>query len=347
MIKLYANINLLTEENRSFVFPLLFDMFFLKNDFLLKYYKIVADIDQCDVVVLPLEYVYLLKKDKPEKQIIFNKAKELKKPIWIYSGGDFGYSLNDNMICNFRLSGFKSKLNLKTIIIPSFINDPYEFNLKNDFKALEKQDFPKIGFVGHANNDLMKYLKEFLVYLKINTKRIFKNELNDYQPFYPSSTKRAKYLKLLEKSIGVETDFLLRKKYRAGVRTEEEKQQTTEEFYYNIYNNPYTFCMRGAGNFSVRFYETLAVGRIPVLLNTDCRLPLDNKIVWRKHCLIIEENQYKSLGEKILDFHKNIDKESFVKLQENNRLLWKKMLRRDVYFKEIHDAFINKTELDE
>lgn len=347
MIKLYTNTNLLTEENRSFVFPLLFDLFFLKSEFLVKYYEIVTDINTCDIVVLPLEYVYSLKKYKLEKAVLFDKAKELNKPIWVYSGGDFGYSLIDSTIFNFRLSGFKSKLNTNTIIIPSFINDPYEFNLKRDFQVLGKEAFPRIGFVGHAKGGIVKYFKEFLVFIKINAKRIFRNELKDYQPFYPSSVKRAKYLRFLKMSRKVETNFILRNKYRAGVKTQEERKKTTEEFYQNICNNPYTFCIRGAGNFSVRFYETLAVGRIPVLLDTDCKLPLHNKIKWREHCLIIDENQCGNIGEEVLNFHENISENNFIKIQESNRFLWDKVLRRDSFFKEIHDIFINKFEIHE
>ena len=37
----------------------------------------------------------------------------------------------------------------------------------------------------------------------------------------------------------------------------------------------------------VRFYETLAIGRIPVLIDTDCVLPLNNEIDWYKHCIIV------------------------------------------------------------
>ena len=32
--------------------------------------------------------------------------------------------------------------------------------------------------------------------------------------------------------------------------------------------SPYILCVRGAGNYSARFYEALALGRIPVLVNT-------------------------------------------------------------------------------
>ncbi|GAA3621381.1 hypothetical protein [Flavivirga jejuensis] len=346
MLKIYTDTNLLTEQNRKLVFPLLFDLFYGNNEYLSTYYKIVNDINNSDVIVLPLEYVYSLKFYKSTIDNILDKAKQLDKPIWVYSGGDFGYTLQDKSIFNFRLGGFKSKLNERTIIIPSFINDPYQINLEKDFSPLQKNKIPEIGFVGHAKTGVLKYLKEFLAFIKINLKRILKKELKDYQPFYPSSIKRAKYLKTLKKSDKLKTNFILRDTYRAGVKTEIEKQKTTETFYQNIVKNPYTFCIRGAGNFSVRFYETLAVGRIPVLINTDCQLPLSNKIDWKKHCLIIDDEQTKTLEQQILNFHKKINEENFIKLQENNRLLWNKYLRREFFFKHIHDVFISKLQDD-
>ncbi len=100
--------------------------------------------------------------------------------------------------------------------------------------------------------------------------------------------------------------------------------------------------MRGGGNFSVRFYETLAVGRIPVLLNTDCLLPLDKLINWQEHCVILDESEYRSLGNKIMKFHNDLSDEEFVELQKRNRKLWEDFLTRHSFFKIIHDLFVAK-----
>ncbi len=342
MLKLYTDNKLLTEENRQYVFPLLFDLYFGDNKILSNYFKIVNSIKEADIVILPLEYGFMLKNFNKYVDLFIIKAKNFNKPIWIYSGGDYGISIEDKGIYNFRLGGFKSKLNNNTIIIPSFITDPYSLQIKDGFKPKKKEKQPKIGFVGHAKGGIMKYFKEYFIYLWINIKRFFKLVYADYQPFYPSSLKRAHLLKVFEKCDQVSTDFIFRDKYRAGVKIEEKKADTTKEFYQNIFDNPYTLSMRGGGNFSVRFYETLAVGRIPVLLNTDCLLPLSNTIDWNEHCVIIDETDYKSVGQKVLDFHTNLNEDEFISLQKNNRILWKKYLTRHTFFPLIHDFFLNK-----
>ncbi len=347
MLKLFTDISVLTEQNRRLVFPLLFDLYYTNNTFLSNYYKIVTDVNDCDIAVIPLEYTYALKHYKSIVKNITGKSKQVNKSIWVYSGGDFGYTIQDENSYNFRLGGFNSKLNKRTIIMPSFIIDPYEGVIQKNNIPVAKKTYPEIGFVGHAKGGFSKFNKELLSFLKINLKRFFLREIKDYQAFYPSGVKRAKYLNMLNKEKRLTTNFILRSAYRAGVKTKEERDQTTAAFYQNIYDNAYTFCMRGAGNFSVRFYETLAVGRVPILIDTDCKLPLSHKIEWNKHCLIIKENNKEDIVEQILKFHEIFNEDAFLKLQESNRNIWKDYLRRDVFFKTIHDDFIAKLDVYE
>ncbi|MBT8323868.1 MAG: glycosyltransferase family 47 protein, partial [Winogradskyella sp.] len=289
MIRLYTNTDLLTEKNRSYVFPLLFDLHYVKNDSLTSIYTLTSSPAEADVLVMALEFNFAQRHFKKLYKEIKATAKLINKPLWVYTGGDFGYTIKEPLIFNFRLGGFKSTLNSRTFILPSFINDPYQLQLKNGFNPLSKQDIPSIGFVGHANASLYKWLSEIKSYFSINLRRGLKQIYADYQPFFPSSIIRYKYLSKFIKSNVIHTDFILRESYRAGANTEEYKRKSTKEFYTNIEQNSYTLCIRGAGNFSVRFYETLAVGRIPVLIDTDCPLPLNDSIDWNVHCLILKD----------------------------------------------------------
>ena len=103
--------------------------------------------------------------------------------------------------------------------------------------------------------------------------------------------------------------------------------------------NAYTFCIRGVGNFSVRFYETLAMGRIPVLIDTDCKLPLEEEINWQEHACIIKEKDIKQLPKLVAQYHNNLSEADFEAIQISNRNLWKHNLERIAYFKQIHNQF--------
>lgn len=335
MIKVYTDATFLTSQNRRIIFPLLFDLCYINNLNLLKLYQMVNDIDESDVVIVPVEIGYFFKNNKKNWLFDFiDKANVLKKKVWVYTAGDFGITLNKD-VYTFRLGGFHSKLNAKTFIFPSFIMDPY-LGLKKEFIPLNKSENPTIGFVGHANGSFLKWCKEFLIYVYHNVNRITKRSFSDYQSFYPSSRKRHQFLISLQEKSQIKTNFIFRTQYRAGAKNQDLREITTEEFFENINTNAYTFCLRGAGNFSVRLYETLAMGRIPVLIDTDIRLPIENIISWKNHCVIVSENNF---IEELIDFHKNISEDEFKQIQINNRNLWLKYLNREAYFTEIYSIF--------
>ena len=112
---------------------------------------------------------------------------------------------------------------------------------------------------------------------------------------------------------------------------QKESHRTTLEFYENINSSDYVVCVRGAGNFSVRFYETLAMGRIPIFVNTDCALPLENEIDWKKHVVWIERKEIKHIAEKVKDFHSALSSNDFIDLQNANRTLWNERLTLNLF----------------
>jgi hypothetical protein len=124
----------------------------------------------------------------------------------------------------------------------------------------------------------------------------------------------------------------LRKKYRAGVTNEIDRQKTTKEFYDNIQDSQYVVCVRGAGNFSVRFYETLAMGRIPVFIDTDCLLPHKDSINWKDHVVWVDYRDRNLVAQKVANFHHSLDKEAFENLQQSNRRLWEEKLTLGGFF---------------
>ena len=342
MLKIYTNSDYLTQINRKRIFPLLLDLFYIDNKELKRFYRPGNNNETCDITIYPFNIKYLNNiKNKVELDRFIQQAQKYDKKIWVYSGGDIGKTLHHKNVFVFRFGGFESKLNKNTFIFPLFFNDPLN-KLNKDFKILPKKNNPDIGFVGRAKSGLLNYIKEYILFLKINFERIYYKNQSDYQPFYPSSIKRFQYLNLFIKDKKINDSFILRNKYRAGAQNEEDRKRTTHEFYENINNNLYTFCLRGAGNFSVRFYETLALGRIPILIDTDCRLPLQDQIDWNTHCILVDEKDQSSLPEIVKEFHAGLTEEETQRIQLRNRELWKEKLTRNSYFREIHNIFTKK-----
>lgn len=329
MLKFYTNIKEITPENRKRVFPMLFDWFYLENQLVKEYFRQVEQIEEADVCILPIDLgFYLSNNRKQEVEQFIAAAKQYNKKVWIYSGGDFGTTIEEDLI-TFRLGGFHSKMNANTFVMPSFVNDPYGTIITSKWQPLSKNEKPTIGFVGNADGSFSKWIKEALIYSKQVLQRLLKKDFTDNQSFYPSSSMRFKLLDKLKVSDRIDADFIYRNKYRGGATTEAQKIKTTLEFYENIERNLYTFCLRGSGNFSVRFYETLMMGRIPVLIDTDVRLPYHNHVDWNNHCVIATSQNY---IEQIVAFHEKHSEEALIEIQKKNRRLALEQLNRQAYF---------------
>lgn len=91
----------------------------------------------------------------------------------------------------------------------------------------------------------------------------------------------------------VKTDFIFRQGFWAP--EVESKIKARKQYYTNLLNNKYALCVRGAGNFSFRFYEALCFGRIPILIDTNTTLPFSNIIDWNKHIIFIKQDEIKNL----------------------------------------------------
>jgi hypothetical protein len=59
----------------------------------------------------------------------------------------------------------------------------------------------------------------------------------------------------------------------------------------SIPNSWTILCPRGSGMNSIRFFEVLALGRIPVLISDDCMLPWESKINYSGAIIVVPENK--------------------------------------------------------
>jgi hypothetical protein len=76
---------------------------------------------------------------------------------------------------------------------------------------------------------------------------------------------------------------------------------TREMYQENILDSHFTICDRGAGNFTMRFWHVLSLGRVPILVEDDMVLPFVREIDWNYLC--IRAPDHTDLAEKTLAFY--------------------------------------------
>lgn len=136
-----------------------------------------------------------------------------------------------------------------------------------------------------------------------------------------TSQDRLELCALLSTDARFKTDFVIRGAFHGHFNDAEQKRHETE-YKCNLENNLYQLCCRGTGNFSHRFYEVLASGRVPVLPDTEFVVPPHIPCeVWR-NCVVMASN-VKSLPDALHAFHITHDSRE---LQANCWHMWNRYL---------------------
>ncbi len=268
-----------------------------------------VDIDQADVIVYPY-----FAHTGGKTQAIANEARKRGVDCVFMSWGDEDIPVHVPHGTVYRHSLYSDHRVAHEFAMPAEVSDP-EIETGSNVWPREWQDVPTIGFCGFVSNPFVRAVYR----LSGRVRKV------------AGLSMRARVLRSLRRSKGIKTNFITRQLYWAGTEGRyhyhtARKFGPRAAFWSNIFNSDYTLCIRGGGNFSYRFYEVLAAGRIPLFVNTRCVLPFDNEIDWRRHCVWVEEHQMDRIGEIVREFHSRISREEFHALQMANRRLWETRL---------------------
>ena len=131
---------------------------------------------------------------------------------------------------------------------------------------------------------------------------------------------------------GLKTNFVLLDSYIFNLQVNQKK-----EFENNINENLFTLCYRGRGNYSVRFYETLMRGRIPIQINSSSIFPYEDEIDYSEIGIFIEEEELGKVDLKKLvkDYYYSKSVDELLQIQKNNRRIYEEYFHPDVYFSQI------------
>ena len=101
------------------------------------------------------------------------------------------------------------------------------------------------------------------------------------------SKARKKLVSAFEGTGAIHCNFIKRNSFWGG---KPHDAGLKKDFWHNLRENQFALAPRGAGNFSMRFYQALSVGRIPVLVDTNVALPFDDLIPWPE-LIVFEKNE--------------------------------------------------------
>lgn len=238
--------------------------------------------------------------DKKEIQKRLNSYKKLNKVVLIFLVSDSTKSLK---IPNNVILYRTSLYKSKKNISELLLPYIWECYEKPE-KPLPKTAKAKVGFCGNVNKNLGKRLTT---------------------------------IKALEQNKNIETDFILRKGFWAGKPNDE---QLKNDYINNLIHSHFTICNRGRGNFAIRFYQALSLGRIPVLIDSDMVFPFEEHINWDD--VIIKAKNETELVEKIVHWWQNKSEEEVIYAQLKCREIYEKYLTAASFSKILEQNMLQK-----
>jgi|SRR5579884_1350605 len=310
-----------------------------------------TSLEDCDVAIYPQGWNN--PKPDPAAEEFIRRAIEHGKKIalfWITTSEE---SLNFQNTYLFKTNIRKSTRKPTEFIFPPLIADLLQEHIGETHYLEKIRQTPVVGFCGQIDN-LTQNKKLF------QAVEIHRRNLTDYfldNPFlkrlgisitphpgrYIGRRIRRRMIEAFMNTDLVQPNFIIRKKYNNGVDGLDSNhplvRKSRQEFFNNIMESDYVLCPRGGENYSIRMFEVLCCGRIPVFINTDCVLPFEEYINWKDYCVWVEEDEINRLPEIISEFHRSHTPEDFLRLQRSCRKLWEDWLSPNGYFKNFYRHF--------
>lgn len=303
-------------------------------------FSLCSSLSDSDYYLLPMIWGFYVNNNLINLAIDdVEKAKKANKPVIIFNQGDNPAKLPFSGIILLETSGYLSRNNSNnnTVLgLPAFIRDYLAVYCDNQIAYPSINPKPLVGFCGQASQKFYEFI--FREIRRIARKISFSIGIEPWEPPPFETVKfRGDVLNILKKSKLIDTNFILRPKYRAGYQAPKKDplHPTRLEFVQNIFDTNYTVCMRGGGNWSLRFYETLCLGRIPVFVNTDCLLPFCDRINFKDYFVWVEKSDISTIDRKIAEFQNRFTSDEFHEAQRKCRELWETYFSRDGFYRNL------------
>lgn len=299
--------------------------------------QIVDNPAEADYFFLPNNY-FSIYKNKKYLSKMEDVSEKYGKKIIIFAYGDSSEDIKVKNSIILRTSKYKSKLRKNEIIVPAFVED---LGLQNGIESriFNKNKKPVVGFAGwvSCSNMLqwMKYVSKFLFqFILIKLSVIKSSAIHQGIHF------RRKTVSVLKKSDLVDKKFFLRSSYSGHKNTiENDPKIIREQFISSIKDSDLGLAIRGDGNYSLRFFEILSLGRIPLLIDTDAPLPLEDEIDYDAFVLRVDYRKIHKLPKIINEFWKNMTEEKFAEMQKKARQAFEYRLSAAAFYRYLFDNF--------
>ena len=274
--------------------------------------EIVDNPAEADYHLIPHDF-YRIEKERTYLKRVVARAKDFDKKIIIFDYSDYDSLIDVENSIIFRTSGYRYKKTPNEIIMPPFVED---LGRESGITARSKGDKPVVGFCGWADFDSWRRRARYIIRIAFVEFWAFLSN-SAYSSHKPGLYFRRACLAALRSSSLVKSNFLIRKTFSAHSHSiSTDPSVARREYIENMKNSDFILSPKGDGNYSMRFYEALSLGRVPLLIDTETILPLEEEIDYSSFVLRVSCKDIKRLPNIVSDFYSSVNEDKFKAMQE-------------------------------
>lgn len=292
-------------------------------------FELVSRIEDADYVLVPYHYDRLKVANPERLAMIIREAQQAHKPLLIDGAGDIEHPIDLPNCVVLRVSQYSYSKRENEITVP-FPTEDLLLQYRNGVLVPRKKpEVPSVGFTGWAGQSRIGTLKTWIKELPVTVSALVDPKRGAE---HKGILFRARALRSLATSSKVHANITNRNSYSGHVKTMEgDVVDLRKQFVDALDGSDYALCVRGDANASVRFYEALSLGRIPVFLDTACVLPCEDKIDYRAFCVYVDWKDVDSIADVLARFHAHVSTEKFEDMQRRARDAYERYLRIDSF----------------
>lgn len=285
----------------------------------------VANIADAEAVLLP-HYLPDIRVHTAYLEKVRIEAKEAGKKLIVFTNQDDPSPLDLENAIVLRPSAYASTLAPNEILIPGLVED---LGKAYGVTPLPKGERPSVGFVGKAGFDTLKARLRYLVRNYVQ----YKGDRREGTYF------RRKAISYLSSDARIDVRAILRRRFGAHAKTIELPPEVARrEYIENIQNSLFTLSPRGDGNYSLRFYETLSLGRIPLFIDTDTPLPGSDRIPYDTFMVRVPSSDIQKIADITYEFWNGKSEEELAHMQRTARAVFEQELYFPTFIRNLFNS---------
>ena len=252
------------------------------------------------------------------------------KQLVVQVGGDLSHDIFIDDAIVLKVTQYRKLKRPNEVVMPPFCED---LGTLHGVSIREKSEKPVVSFCGWAGfRDASSYLKYCIKILLVDLKILLRRDPS-LEVFKKGMYFRRRSIGALKHSPIVGTSFVIRRSFSGSTSTIAlDPARARQEYLQNMVKSDFVLAPKGDANYSVRFFEALSLGRVPILIDTDTCLPFADKIDYSKCALVVSYKDIERLPQIVADFYAALSPEAWRAMQQEARRVFVEYLRYDSFW---------------